>query len=132
MSFVFFVIAARTASRSVMSTNVVEMPAHAAGRAIRGFGPLERGQLPAQVVNRRIEVPAIEIATGVMSFQALEHLGHRARLHYRECGTGLNRHVDATMFAEFMAQMRECLDGITPSHCPAPWLLRDECRRMVA
>jgi hypothetical protein len=42
----------------------------------------------------------------------LENLGHDLRVHHRESGAGLDRHVHAAVLAEFVAHVRERSDRI--------------------
>jgi hypothetical protein len=90
---------------------------HAAGRAVAGLGALQGRDLAAEHVDRRIEMPAVEVAAARFRAQmALEDLGHRARVDDRERGAGLDRHVDAAMLAELVAQIGEGADRIEPAH----------------
>ena len=53
---------------------------HAAGRAVAGLRAFVRGDLATEHVDRRIEVPAVQVAAArVRPKVALEDLGHRGR-----------------------------------------------------
>jgi hypothetical protein len=109
-------VIARTAEREQRRGN----RAHAARGAVRGFGALDRRELQAEVVHGGVEMPPIQVATGIVTFQPLEQGRHRAGLHDRERRARLDGHVDAAVLAKLVAQAGQRFDGITARHCVAP------------
>ncbi len=94
--------------------------AHAARRAVGGFGALDRRELQAEVVHGGIEVAPVQVAAGVVPLEPLEHRRHRAGLHHGERRARLDGHVDAAVLAEFVAQARQRFDGIATRHPVTP------------
>lgn len=76
---------------------------HAGGGAVGGLRALEGGHEAAEVEHGGVEVAAVDEEVAVGAELAGEHPPHRLRLHHREGGGGLDRHVDAAVLAELVA-----------------------------
>jgi hypothetical protein len=92
---------------------------HSAGRAVRSLGAFQRRELPGEVVDGRVEVPAVQVAAApVGAALAVEHLGQDVGVHCGEGRAGLDRHVDPAVLAELVAGVGQGLDRVFELRVP--------------
>ena len=89
---------------------------HSTGCTVRRFSSFDCGELPTQLVDGRIKMPPIQVATVRRCFSALKKFRHRAWLHDCKSRARLDRHIDATVLAKLVACLRQTLDRITRCH----------------
>ncbi len=90
---------------------------HAARRAVARFRAFVGGDLAAEHVHRRVEMPAVEVAAPhVRAEVPLEDLRHRLGVDHRERGARLDGHVHAAVLAELVPQVGERPDRIELFH----------------
>ena len=89
---------------------------HSTGCAVCGFGSFDRCKLLTELVDSRIEMPAIQITTFRRRFSAFEKFRHRSRLHDGKRRTGFDGHVDAAVFAEFVTSLSQAFDRVLGGH----------------